>query len=235
MPVKQRAHDPDSGALTERHNLLDMPAQPQTSLETPKTPSRALKTAAARRRTVSPARRSGSVLIAVLAVVVLLSFLVSRFVSEAVEDLEYRSIFAEPVDVRSFAFSVLEISLATIHEIALIDDGKLYAKEQGWRDPLGYSGITIPNGWEVTVTVEDEGGKLGINQMSEEMLNKMFEETLEFDFGTARELTSTLKDWIDPDNERRLEWSRIRRLPTPQPTPTKPPMRPFNHLRSSDF
>ena len=148
-------------------------------------------------------RSSGSVLVAVLAVILLISFLVTRFMEEALEDLEYRSIFNEPADIRSYAYSMLEVSLATIHEVALIDEGKLYAPEQGWSDPIQYAGIEVPNGWELSVQIEDEGGKLPINTMSEELLNKMLEETFEFDFGTARELSSMLLDWIDENDSRR--------------------------------
>jgi general secretion pathway protein K len=143
-------------------------------------------------------------MIAVLAVILLLSFLVARFMEEAVEDLEYRAIFNEPTDVRSFAYSMLEVSLATIQEIALIDDGKLFAPEQGWRDPIEYAGIEVPNGWELSVTVQDEGGKLPINKMEEPELNRFLEEIFEFDFGTSRELSSMLLDWRDPDDNRRL-------------------------------
>ena len=148
--------------------------------------------------------RRGSVLIAVLAVIILLSILITRFMEEALEDLEYRSIFNEPVDVRSYAYSILELSLATIHEVALIDEGKLYAPEQGWGNPLEYAKVAVPNGWEISVEISDEGGKLPINTMSEELLNKMLEESFEFDFGTTRELSSMLLDWIDEDSSRRL-------------------------------
>ncbi|MEM8867275.1 MAG: hypothetical protein AAGC73_03315 [Verrucomicrobiota bacterium] len=151
-----------------------------------------------------PRHRSGSVLIAVLAIVVLLSFMVTRFINEAMNDLEYRSIFNEPVEVRTFAYSMMEVSLAAIQEIGLIDDGKLYASEQGWSDPINYAGIEIPAGWEVSVEVQDEGGRLSLNTMTEEQLNYLLEETLEFDFGTTRELSSSLLDWIDADNNRRL-------------------------------
>lgn len=151
-----------------------------------------------------PCAQRGSVLIAVLAIIVLLSFIITRFMEQALEDLEYRSIFNEPVDVRSYAYSMLEVSLATVHEVALIDEGKLYAPEQGWGNPLEYANIEVPNGWDVSVSVKDEGGKLPINTMSEEMLNRMLEETFDFDFGTARELSSMLLDWIDADSEKRL-------------------------------
>ena len=87
---------------------------------------------------------------------------------------------------------------------ALIDDGKLYAGEQGWSDPLSYADITVPDGWEVSISIRDEGGKLPLNTMSEDLLNKLLEEQLDFDFGTTRELSSTLSDWIDEDDEQRL-------------------------------
>ena len=148
--------------------------------------------------------KRGSVLIAVLAIVLLLSFIVTRFINEAVEDLEYRAIFNEPADVRSFTYSMLEVALATIHEVALIDDGKLFAPEQGWADPVKYAGIKIPNGWELKIQIQDESNKLSINTMEEALLNQMLEESFDFDFGTARELSSMLLDWIDPDESRRL-------------------------------
>lgn len=148
--------------------------------------------------------KRGSVLVAVLAIVMLLSFIITQFVNEAIEDLEYRAIFDEPADVRSFAYSMLEVTLATVQEVALIDDGKLYAPEQGWADPISYADISIPNGWEVSIQITDEGGKLPINTMDEDMLNSMLEESFEIDFGTARELSSMLLDWIDEDDSRRL-------------------------------
>ncbi|MDP4611403.1 MAG: general secretion pathway protein GspK [Opitutales bacterium] len=152
----------------------------------------------------SAERRRGSILVAVLAIILLLSFLITRFMEEAVEDLEYRSIFNEPTDVRAFAYSMLEVTLATVHEVALIDDGKLHAPEQGWSNPIAYAGIKIPNDWDVQITITDEGGKLPLNTMSEELLNRLLEDQLDMDFGTARELSSSLLDWIDADNGRRL-------------------------------
>lgn len=148
--------------------------------------------------------REGSVLVAVLAIILLLSFMVTRFMNEAVVDLEYRALFNEPSDARSFAYSMLEVALANVQEVALIDDGKLHAPEQGWSDPINYAGIAIPNGWEVQITITDEGGKLPLNTMSEKMLNRLLEEGLDMDFGTTRELSSSLLDWIDSDDSRRL-------------------------------
>ena len=148
--------------------------------------------------------RRGSVLVAVLAIILLITFMVTRFMDEAIEDLKYRALFNEPADVRSYAYSMLEVALATIQEVALIDDGKLYAGEQGWSNPIQYAGIAVPKGWEVQIEIRDEGGKFPINTMGEQPLNRLLEEELDFDFGTARELSSTLLDWIDEDDQRRL-------------------------------
>jgi type II secretory pathway component PulK len=155
-------------------------------------------------RNSSQRRQRGSVLVAVLAIILLLTFMVTRFMEEAVDDLEYRAIFNESSDVRSFAYSMLEVALATVQEVALIDDGKLYAREQGWGDPLRYTGISVPHGWEVSIDIQDEGGKLPLNTMSEALLNRLLEEELDFDYGTARELSSALLDWIDADDIARL-------------------------------
>ena len=185
----------------------------------------------------SPASRSserrGSVLVAVLAIVLLLSFIVTRFIEEAVEDLEYLSIFNEPSDVRSFTYSMLEVALATVNEVALIDEGKLYAPEQGWMDPIYYAGIEIPHGWEVQVHIQDESGKLPINTMDEATLNQMLEESFDFEFGTARELSSMLLDWIDPDEIRRLNGAEsedyLRRNPPYRAA--NAPLQSLNELR----
>lgn len=149
-------------------------------------------------------RQGGSVLVAVLAIILLITFMVTRFMDEAVADLEYRALFNEPTELRAYAYSMLEVALATIHEVALIDDGTLYAGEQGWHDPLTYAAIPVPNDWTVRIAIRDEGGKLPINTMSQERLNRLLEDTLGFDFGTARELSSTLLDWIDADDRQRL-------------------------------
>lgn len=146
----------------------------------------------------------GSVLVGVLAIILLLSVLVTRFIGQAVEDMEYRAIFNEPAEVRAFAYGMLETTLATIREIAEIDDGRLHAPEQGWGDPLRYAGITPPEGWEVDIEVWDESGKLPLNTMPENLLNRLLEEEFDFGFGTARELSSTLLDWIDSDSNPRL-------------------------------
>ena len=130
--------------------------------------------------------------------------LVTRFLEEAIEDLEYRAISNEPPEIRSFTYSMLEVALATINEVAIIDEGKLYAPEQGWADPINYAHITVPNGLDVKIQIQDECGKLPINTMNEALMNTMFEESFDFNFSTSRELSSMLLDWIDANEKQRL-------------------------------
>lgn len=147
---------------------------------------------------------SGSVLVAILAIIALLAYLVTRFVDEAVDDLKYRTLFNQSPEIRAYAYSMLELSLATIQEVALIDGGKLYAPEQGWVDPLNYAQERPPNGYSVAIDITDESTQLPINLIDESTLNRILEDTFEIDFGTTRELSSTLADWIDSDENQRL-------------------------------
>ena len=147
---------------------------------------------------------SGSVLVAILAIIALLAYLVTRFVDEAVDDLKYRTLFNQSPEIRAYAYSMLELSLATIQEVALIDGGKLYAPEQGWVDPLNYAQERPPNGYSVAIDITDESTHLPINLIDESTLNRILEDTFEIDFGTTRELSSTLADWIDSDENQRL-------------------------------
>ena len=155
-------------------------------------------------RATERCHQQGSVLVAVLAVIALLSFLVTRFVDEAVEDLEYRSLFNQGPEVRAYAYSMLELALATVHEVALIDGGQLYAAEQGWGNPLDYTQHTPPKGWSVDIQIQDESTQLPLNTIGEASLNRILEDSFDFDYGTTRKLSSTLADWLDSDDSRRL-------------------------------
>ena len=63
-----------------------------------------------RSATAHAKRQRGSVLVAVLAIILVITFMVTRFMNEAVKDLEYRAIFNEPSDVRAFAYGPSSIA-----------------------------------------------------------------------------------------------------------------------------
>ncbi len=59
-------------------------------------------------------------------------------------------------------------------------------------------------GTDLTVRVEDERGKIPINQLTEEQVQALFE-TLGGDSTTVRTRTDSLLDWIDDDDEARQD------------------------------
>ena len=121
---------------------------------------------------------------------------------EASDSLQYRALAnAPPGPCLRLQYAC---HLATLQEVALIDDGKLYAPEQGWADPIAYCDIRHPNNWQVSVEISDLTHKIPLNTIEAGELNRILEQYFEFDFATTRELSSTLLDWIDPDDSRRL-------------------------------
>lgn len=154
---------------------------------------------------VSPGkRRRGSVLIAVLAILFLLSLVIMRFLDDTVEKLEYQALFRPAESERLLAYSYLEASLAVLQEIALLDDGRLHAPAQGWQNPLNHPGFPqLPRQQNVRITIIDESGLLPLHRMDEDALNALFEE-MDIPMARIPELTDSLLDWIDEDGERRL-------------------------------
>lgn len=171
----------------------------------------------------------GSILIAVLAVISLLAFLATQFMEDAVDDLEYRALFEQPSDFRAVAYSYLEIALAIVHEIALIDDGKLYDPKQKWGQPLSYYTPPIFNDWKVTVSISDPCSKIGINALNNEQLSDILEEELDFDFATTQELIDTWNDWKDADDNRLLNGAESDDYLDKDP-PYRSPNRPIKTL-----
>ena len=76
---------------------------------------------------------------------ILSSLSLSRESWIALEDLEYRAIFNEPVDINTYAFSMMEVALATIR-------GRPYRRREalcagaGLGKSIEYAKIEVPNG-----------------------------------------------------------------------------------------
>jgi hypothetical protein len=147
-------------------------------------------------------QQKGSILAGVLVILFLMGVVVTRFIDEALREIQYQSQFQGQLDLRSEAYSALDASLAALHEIRVID-GELYRASQGWHDPLGYSQFPIPDGTEITVTLEDETGKLPIGHGDVVIWNLLFE-AMGIDLSDAETLTDSLIDWMDKDDFKRL-------------------------------
>jgi len=154
------------------------------------------------KNSIQSIRRRGSVLIAVLGLIALISVLMVSFMGEAVERIKYNGLLDRSTDLRERAYSGLEIALASVSQIAEIDEG-LRSVSQGWGDPLGYAGFTPFEDCELSVTCEDESAKLPLAAMNEQEIAALLEE-LNMPDSDAEKLSTALLDWMDPDDQTRL-------------------------------
>lgn len=152
-------------------------------------------------RKALPSHR-GSILVAVLGMVALMAALMISFLSEATERIKYSGLMDERADVRTVAYSAMEITLAVMNEIGEIDED-LYSPTQGWNNPMAYSGINLGEGYDITVEFEDESSKFSLSKISRNELMMLFEE-MDLDLMTADKLTDCLLDWMDDDDYARL-------------------------------
>ena len=117
-----------------------------------------------RSRTKERKRSSGSVLVFVLAMVVLLSVLAMRLMNETMREIQHLSQFHRRDALRVHAYSALEIGIGVLAEWREIKK-QLYAPGQGWGNPLEYAEIKSPEGISWKVKFEVENGKIPMSQL----------------------------------------------------------------------
>ena len=176
--------------------------------------------------------RRGSVILFVLGVIFLTAFLLTRLIDRAGGELLAETKAASRTVLRDEAYSALEVSLAVLAD-ASVNDGGLHAPQQGWSNPLEYASYQPPPGYEITVTFEDETGKLPLATVSAVVLQKYLEAV-----GATKSEAERLADAL-------LAWTEADYLPTTSdadprayessPLPYAPPQRAlhtFTELRA---
>lgn len=146
--------------------------------------------------------RRGSIIVLVLVLVVLLTFIVVAFLEEATAKIKYYGLFHNRDDLRTDAYSAMEISLAVINQYREIEN-TLWAPAQGWGTPLQEIEFQPAHAASVTVSFEDESAKLPLQSMDYDSLLTFFD-VLGFDLPDAQALADGLLDWTDEDELRRL-------------------------------
>jgi general secretion pathway protein K len=126
-----------------------------------------------------------------------------QFADKAMGEIAVEAHYADRERLRVTAYSALETTLAVLADVIAIDGG-LTSPAQGWADPLAIAGFVPEEETRVTVTFSDESGKLPLNSMDELTLGLMFDR-LGLPRDDALHLTETLLDWIDEDDETRLD------------------------------
>ncbi len=148
----------------------------------------------------------------VLVLIIVVSYVLTKFVERAQVEVEGEGYYVERARLRLQAWSMLEVAVAVLADVKAIDEA-LYAPAQGWGDPLDYAQIEVPEGMNVTFEFIDESSKLGINELDEGSLFLLFDE-MGFDLDVSQTLTNALLDWIDEDDEARIDGGESREYST---------------------
>ena len=163
----------------------------------------------------------GSVLVFVLAMIVLLSVLSLRLMKETTQELRHVSQFHKRDDLRTYAYSAMDLTVGVLNEFRLIL-GKLDDPSLGWGDPLAYAEISpsdllinsdgeggsSPITWNVRLL--DESGKIPLHEIKEQDLMSLFafmragEDSL-INEDDGQVFVDALQDWQDEDDEERDE------------------------------
>lgn len=146
--------------------------------------------------------KGGSVIVLVLVFVVLLTFIVVAFLEDATSKIKYYGLFHNRDDLRTDAYSALEISLAIINQYREVE-GALWGPAQGWEDPLTKFGFQPRHAREVRVSFEDESAKFGLQNLDYDTLLSLFD-ILGFDLPERESLADGLLDWTDEGDDHRL-------------------------------
>ncbi len=165
-----------------------------------------------RKQSSGQKRRRGSILLMVLVLIIVVSYVLTKFVERAQVEIQGEGYYVERARLRLQAWSMLEVVVAVLADVKAIDNA-LYAPAQRWGDPLEYAQIKLPEGMNVTIEFIDESSKLGINELDEGSLFLLFDE-MDFDLDVSQTLTNSLLDWIDEDDEARIDGGESREYST---------------------
>src|SRR5688500_1205489 len=122
-----------------------------------KPPPNSARTSALRSRQAT----TGSVLLVVMITLVFASFALIVFMDKASNDLLVEQRDAEGRRLRLEAYSALEVTLSVLEEFRQANNG-LKSPAEGWSDPLAFAEYAPSEGRQVTITFEDESGKISL-------------------------------------------------------------------------
>ena len=154
--------------------------------------------------------KRGSILVFVLALIVLLSVLCLRLMEETVQELRHVSQFYRRDNLRTHAYSGLDVAAGVLHEFQTFD-GPALKLGGGWEDAVLWSGLSPPEAnvrW--TINIYDESGKLPLFSTNPKVMKEIFaimhsgdDELIDEDDGQP--YFDSLMDWQDPDEQERDE------------------------------
>jgi type II secretory pathway component PulK len=136
---------------------------------------------------------SGAILLMVLGLLMLLSFLVVVFLKNLTQDIKVHAQLLGNADLKHYAYNGLNVVWAGLEEILEIH-GDLYGPLQGWNKVISTSKIEIPEGIQLKVRIEDESGKIPLNNPDKRLLLNLF--NLFGDYLDSQALTQSYLQWL---------------------------------------
>lgn len=132
---------------------------------------------------LSRRRSTGSVLVVVMITIIFAAAALVIFMDKASNDLLVEQRDAVTRRLRIEAYSALEVTLAVLEDFRQAGGNALHSTAEGWGDPLGFAGYTPADDRKVTISFEDESGKISLPRT------------------TPVVLTSLFKSWDIPEND----------------------------------
>ena len=183
-----------------------------------------------------PAATRGSVLIIVLVTMLFAVAALTLFIEKASTDLIVATRDATDARLRGEAYSALETTVGVLVDFREVLGG-LHSPSEGWNDPLAFAGYEPGPDREVTVTFDDESGKISLPNVNGRTLINLFE-SWEMPQGDAEKLSDALLGWMKKEHTPASVSS-----PTPEDydrgdLPFQPParsLRSFSELASIDY
>ncbi|MDB4331386.1 general secretion pathway protein GspK [bacterium] len=154
-------------------------------------------------------KQTGSILIFVLVLIVLLSVIATRLMQETIQEMRYVSQQHFRDNLRTHAYSVLDLSIGVLNEFRMIERN-LHAPSQGWGDPLGYADIEpLESNVKWNVRIIDESGKVPFSSAREKDMVYLFATMVSddslVDEDDGQPFYDALMDWQDADDNDRDE------------------------------
>ncbi|EDY80684.1 hypothetical protein VDG1235_300 [Verrucomicrobiia bacterium DG1235] len=167
----------------------------------------------------------------VLVLIVVVSFALTMFIEKAEVEIKSEGYYVKRAELRKEAWSMMEVAVAVLADVKAVDNA-LYAPVQGWNNPLEYAQVEPREGLEVSFEFIDESGKVNINTLERDSLILLFDE-LGFDLEISSKLSDVLLDWIDEDDQTRIEGAESREYSTLEldAHPANQPLKSLDELR----
>ncbi len=175
-------------------------------------------------------RVRGSVIILVLVTILLVAFLLTKFVQRAGTELLADARAGDQARLRQEAYSALEATLAVLADFRANEQG-LHSPAQGWDQPLEDAGYTPPPGLTVTVGLEDESGKISLPRADAATLEVLLE-ILGLSRSEAERVADALLVWTRAEhvaNSPETDAGKYERAAWPH-HPARRPLRSFAEL-----